>query len=518
MGQYINYSGLIVAGVGFFLTRFTVTLAFYEDPQRFYLLGVMPLALGLGLAAFGVALTVADVDPELVQRTAIWCVVGLITMLVLVVLTLFGSIEGRVDVNAVRSQAYLSNFLIGGSVGGTLTGLYAARNRQQRSALKQQTNRLVTLNRILRHEVLNAVTAIKGYVQVDPNEHPEAMTVIEDRSTDIEETIEEVKYLTRRADDTYSSGETLALAEAIHQSVEVVSGRHPDATVAVGDIPKGLTVRANERLTQVFTQLLENAVVHGKDVTPEVAVETTPVDVIISVSDDGVGLPTKQRQLLETGAIEEFDDPTTGFGLNVVRLLVESYDGSIETDVGDLGTTVMITLPRPTSDRSEQVPSRGDLTGVRPLAPHLVVSLLAALLAGIPYGIASNLLGGSVAGIGVFYGTASPVVGWLTHEFHSVVFGFVYVGLLSVALEHYSKSLLTYLSVGIGWSLVLWTVAAGLIAPIWLRLLGVPAPLPGFSIRLLVSHVVWGVSLSFLTAAGYKYNTEWIERAAAFSD
>jgi two-component system OmpR family sensor kinase len=516
MGRYLNYSGLVIAGVGFFLTRFTVTLALYEDPVRFYLLGVVPLALGLGLAAFGVAVTVAEIDTRLVQTTALWCVIGLGTMLLLVALTLVGSIEGRLDAAAVRSQAYLSNFLIGGSVGGTLTGLYAARNREQRSALEQQANRLVTLNRILRHEVLNAVTAIKGYVHVDPNEHPEAMTVIEDRSTDIEETIEEVKYLTRRADDSSSSRETLDLDRAIARSVDVVSDRHPDATVTVEGRSENLRVRANERLTQVFTQLLENAIVHAGDAAPEIHVEATPLDVTVRISDNGSGLPQTQQRLLETGAIEEFDDPTTGFGLNVVRLLVESYDGSIETDVSGPGTTVLVTLPRARSERAEQIPNRGDLRGVRPLAPHLVVSFMAAVLAGIPYGIASNLLGGSVAGIGVFYGTASPLIGWLTHEFHSVVFGFVYVGLLSVALEQYAESLVTYLGVGIGWSLVLWAGAAGVIAPVWLRLLGIPAPLPSFSARLLVSHLAWGVSLSLFTAFGYRYVIDWLKGVPSF--
>ena len=142
MGRRIHYSGFVVAGIGFFLTRFTVTLAIYESPLRFYLAGVVPLALGLGLAAFGVALAVADVEASLVRTTAVWCVVGFLTMLVLVVLTLLGSTGGMSNVEAIRSRTYLSNFLIGGSVGGTLTGLYAARNRQQRSELQQQTNRL----------------------------------------------------------------------------------------------------------------------------------------------------------------------------------------------------------------------------------------------------------------------------------------------------------------------------------------------------------------------------------------
>jgi two-component system OmpR family sensor kinase len=508
MGRYVNYSGLVIAGVGFFLTRFTVTLALYEDPVQFYLSGVVPLVLGLGLAAFGIALTVADVDPALVRTTALWCVVGAGTMLVLVALTLFGSTGGAVDVAVIRSQAYLSNFLIGGSVGGTLTGLYAARNREQRSALEQQANRLVTLNRILRHEVLNAVTAIRGYTQVDPQDHPEAMEVIEDQSTDIQQTIEEVKYLTRRTGGSENAGAPLDLEASLEAAISTVEDRHPDVSVDLEAVPPGLTVSANDRLAQVFVHLLENAVIHGDDDQPAITVDCTTTSVSVTVSDSGAGLPANQQRLLETGAIEEFDDPTTGFGLNVVRLLVESYGGSITTAVDSSGTDVTVVLPRVQSDFA-QGPNRQDLASVRPLTPHLSVSFVAAIVAGIPYGIASALLGGSVAGIGVFYGTVSPVVGWLTHEFHSVVFGFVYVGLLSVALERYRDSLVTYVGVALAWCLVLWVGAAGVVAPVWLRLLDIPASIPNLSGRLLVSHLAWGLSLGVLTALGYRYMTRW---------
>jgi two-component system OmpR family sensor kinase len=514
MGRYVNYSGLVIAGIGFFLTRFTVTLALYEDPVQFYLSGVIPLVLGLGLAAFGVALTVADVDPALVRTTALWCVIGAGTMFVLVVLTLVGSAQGAVDLDVARSQAYLSNFLIGGSVGGTLTGLYAARNREQRSAVEQQANRLVTLNRILRHEVLNAVTAIRGYTQVDPVEHPEAMEVIESQSTDIQQTIEEVKYLTRRAGASGGAGDPLDLAPILEQSIETVEDRHSDVSVTLEDVPGGLAVHANDRLGQVFTQLLDNAVIHGNDDTPVVRIEATSAAVAVTVRDEGPGLPENQRRLLETGAIEAFDDPTAGFGLNVVRLLVESYGGSIDTKIDDTGTDITVTLPR-VVDSSDPGPNRRDLASVQPLAPHLAVSFVVAILAGIPYGIAAVSLGGSVAGIGVFYGTASPVVGWLTHEFHSVVFGFVYVGLLSVALERYRNSLGTYLGVALVWCLFLWVVAAGLVAPTWLRLLDIPATIPNLSGRLLVSHLAWGLSLGLLTALGYRYMTRWLTRKSS---
>jgi signal transduction histidine kinase len=510
MGSRVNYSALVIAGIGFFLTRFTVTLAF-EDPVRFYLAGVVPLALGLGLAAFGVALAVADVEPSLVRTTAVWCVIGAGTMLGLVVLTLLGSTSGGVpEFAAVRSQVYLSNFLIGGSIGGTLTGLYASRTRRQRDELRQQSNRLQVLNRILRHEVLNAVTVIRGYATTGPDDS-EARERIEEYSASIERTIEEVKHFTRTAGPTETATTAVNLGEHLGASVESVRERFPAVDISVENPSEDLTVRADERLSEVFVPLLENAVVHtGDSPTVDVTVATTASSVRVSITDDGPGLPDRQRELLETGAIEEFDDPESGFDLNVVRLLVENYGATIETDV-DGGTTVTVVLTRVGGETGFE-PSRSQLSGVRPAAPHLVVTLGAAILAGIPYGVAAEQLGGSVAAIGVFYGIQNPVVGWLTHEFHSAVFAFVFAGIVSLTPPRYRNHVPAYVAIGVAWALILWTVAAGFVAPIWLNLLGTPAPVPTFSEVLLVSHLCWGVSLGLFAALGYEHITPWLAR------
>ena len=514
MGTRVNYGGLVIAGIGFFLTRFTVTLAIYEDPVQFYLAGVVPLALGLGLSAFGVALAVADVEASLVRTTAAWCAVGAATMLVLVVLTLLGSTTGDMPAfETIRSRTYLSNFLIGGSVGGTLTGLYAARNRRHQGELHQQTYRLAVLNRLLRHEILNAVTVIRGYATIDDASR-DARSVIEEHANAIERTIEEVKYLTWSAGTHATTTDAVDLGACLVESVAAVEERHPDATIVVGSLPETLPVRANERLEQVFVHLLENAVVHTTDDAPvEVSVSTTPSTVRISVGDDGPGLPGKQRALLERGEIGEFDDPGAGFGLNVVRLLVESYGGSIETEVGS-GTTVTVVLRRTEAPDTALRATQSGLVGVRPAIPHLVVTLGAALLAGVVFGIVAESLGGSVSGIGVFYGTErpNPVVGWFTHEFHSVVFGFVFAGLVSMVPPRYRTRLWAHVTIGTGWGLVLWLVAAGVVSPIWLQLLGISASIPSLSIMSFATHLAWGASLGLFTAWGYAHVTPRLAR------
>ncbi|MGQ4554380.1 ATP-binding protein [Halobellus sp. GM3] len=514
MATQVNYSGLVIAGLGFFLTRFTVTLSIYETPVRFYLAGVVPLSLGLGLAAFGVALTVVDVEASLVRTTARWCCIGAGGMFVLVVLTLFGTSPGGFpDFSTVRSQTYLSNFLIGGSAGGTLIGLYAARNREQRSELRHQTYRLEVLNRLLRHEVLNSVSVIRGYASMSAAENLDAETIIKERADTIDETIDEVRYLTKRI-GAETDSVPVDLGECLRESIAETRENHPNATVSLDIHDREITVRATERLNHVFGHLLENAIVHAPTTDPavEVSTATTTTSARVSVSDNGAGLPETQRRILEEGEIQEFDDPGSGFGLNIVRLLIESVGGAIETDVGEDGTTITVVLPLTAKRSLGFEPSRTRLTGVRPAAPHLLVTLGAALVAGVAYGVAGSQLGGSIAAIGVFYGIENVTVGWLTHQFHSVVFGFMFSGIVSVTPARYQNSVGAYVTVAIAWALCLWAVAAGMIAPVWLRLLGVSAQIPNVSVPLLLNHLVWGITLGVLTALGYRYLTPRMTR------
>lgn len=515
MARHLNYSGLLIAGIGFFGTRFTVTLATYDQPLRYGLANIFPLGLGLGLAAFGVALTVADVEGWFVRTTALWCAIGAGTMLLLIFVSILGTTPSQVSaLEVIRSQSTYANIIIGGSVGGTLTGLYAGHNRRQQRSLRRQTDRLEMLNRMVRHEVLNAVAVIRGFTETADFDETEVMTAIDEESRTIQRSIENVKRLTHGPGTAGSKTRQLDLKSRLEAGIERVSERYPNAEFSVSADNPDLSVRADEYLEDVFVNLLENAIEYSSEESPSVriTVTATQTEARLSIQDEGPGLPYIQRQLLETGEIQRYDDPGSGFGLNLVRLLVEGYGGSIETDV-DNGTTITVALPRAEPSTFGVQASDTSLAGVRPNAPQLVVVLGASLLAGIAYGIVSEQLGGSIAAIGVFYGVPDPIIGWLTHEFHSLVFGFVFVGLVSLAPVHYRESAWTFLVIGLAWGLVLWTVAAGFIAPAWLVLLGREATIPTFQGYLLLSHLAWGLTLGVLTVGGYRYALPLIGKA-----
>jgi len=266
-------------------------------------------------------------------------------------------------------------------------------------------------------------------------------------------------------------------------------------------VPADLQVRANTMLDNLVAHLVENAVVYNDSDSPrvEVAVTDTTDTVTISVSDNGPGLPERQLDLLERGEIGSYEDRSTGFGLDLVRLLVRSYGGRTEATVSDDGTTITLTLPRISTDGGVVQPASEEVYGLSPRRIGLAVgaSVVAAVVMGVPY----QLLSGSVPVIGALYGVRNALVGWITHGFHSVVFGLVYAALVQSVPDGVSERT-RYYGVALGWSLALWLVAAGVIMPAWLSLVGIEATLPNLSALTLVGHLLWGGSLAVLYSAG----------------
>jgi signal transduction histidine kinase len=107
------------------------------------------------------------------------------------------------------------------------------------------------------------------------------------------------------------------------------------------------------RITQVLRNLIGNAIKYspeGGEIT--VSGRTTPGDVIISVRDQGKGVPPADlphvfdRFFRGSDAITK-RTPGTGLGLYLARIFVESHGGRIwaESD-GKTGSTFSFSLPR----------------------------------------------------------------------------------------------------------------------------------------------------------------------------
>ncbi len=108
--------------------------------------------------------------------------------------------------------------------------------------------------------------------------------------------------------------------------------QHPETTIRYCGRP--VTVRANDLLPEIFTNLIGNSIKFGEpDVEITVRVEEQDGMVLVSIEDTGPGIPDPLKPALfsrfQKGKSKRSGK---GLGLYIVRMLVERYGGSIRVE------------------------------------------------------------------------------------------------------------------------------------------------------------------------------------------
>jgi signal transduction histidine kinase len=121
------------------------------------------------------------------------------------------------------------------------------------------------------------------------------------------------------------------------------------ADVAVESaIPAGLPlVDMDERLSQVFRNLLENAIQHsprGGQVRVEAALSGEPGLLEIRVSDEGPGFPPGEEARLFDPFFTKRPGGT-GLGLSIVKRIVQEHGGRVGPARARAGATMLVRLP-----------------------------------------------------------------------------------------------------------------------------------------------------------------------------
>jgi two-component system OmpR family sensor kinase len=501
-----EYGGQIVAGLGFVITRFFVAEAVVISGGPLAVAATVgSLVVGLALTIAGVALAVGAFSSPYVADISRGCLLGVGAVTAALALTVAAAGVDMVGA-AIGTRLLVANVLLAGAVGGMLNGHRKASLRRRRTTIMRGANRARFINRLLRHEVLNAATIIDGHAELlrgDGADRDRSVDAIRRGAARIESTVNGVGTI---ADDP--ADESIPLAAAVHGAVDSVTADEtldcavsteglvpvdgsdpasPDAGTDPANRDGPLTVRADDRLSLVFERLIEHAAdVRGAErVRIEAAAERHAVSV--TIADDGSALSDRQRDVLERGSFPEYDDPTNGFALQAASLLLGEYDGSIRVDDGD-EPRITVRLPRTNVDAAAAT------VGVE--YPALRRAVAAGLGAGVVMGGLYWATSDALPVIGALYGVESVAVGWITHLFHSVVFALLFVaGASRSGLGSRVNRPLGASVAGLAWGVTLWLVAAGLIMPLWLRGVGVPATLPNLPRIGLVGHGLWGVTL-----------------------
>ena len=136
------------------------------------------------------------------------------------------------------------------------------------------------------------------------------------------------------------------LAQRILKSVFATSSKKPEAEV-IGDIP--VIWGDQDRLTQVITNLVENAIRHGeglKRLEIETEEHDETVGVAVRVIDSGPGIPADQRARVFSRFWRSGPGAGSGLGMFIVKGVVKLHEGEIliEDETGG-GARITVWIP-----------------------------------------------------------------------------------------------------------------------------------------------------------------------------
>lgn len=242
---------------------------------------------------------------------------------------------------------------VGWSVGagpGALVGYYYDRLGRSLSRERDLTNRLTVLQRVLRHNLRNEVTMIRGAAEdvrrmVDDEAIEGKLDVVVRHSDRVTRLSEQSGRLTRvwQTDGV-----------VVHDAGGVVDDardwfrrNHPDVPLAA-DSPDGCRFVAHPDIGLAVREALDNAATHNDEVEVSLSVrddEGAAGVTTIEVEDTGSGIPLSELRPLRSGA-ERPMAHTSGLGLWLVYWLVELSGGELDVGrEGGAGTTVELRLP-----------------------------------------------------------------------------------------------------------------------------------------------------------------------------
>lgn len=205
---------------------------------------------------------------------------------------------------------------------------------------RRRNQRLAVLHRILRHNLRNEMTVIRGHAGQLEDEHS---AVIEDSATRVIDLSDKAARVERMATGEEDMTQ-IALDDAVVDAVRSLEREYPETTFTVAELP---AASCRSPVASAIYNLVENAAKHNTNPDPEVRIEATRggETVRISIMDNGPGIPSIEREVLRNGSETPLHHGS-GIGLWLVNWAVGTVGGSIEFTGNDpTGNVVTLRVP-----------------------------------------------------------------------------------------------------------------------------------------------------------------------------
>jgi PAS domain S-box len=222
-------------------------------------------------------------------------------------------------------------FIVG--VGIDITGRIQAED-----SLREANRKLNLLSSITRHDILNKIMTIKGYLAVaGEKESDEELADYLEQLRNAADAIERQIEFTRQYDQiAVNEPEWISLFDLLEEI--------DDSLLPITAVCDPVLIYAEPMIGKVFTNLYDNALRHAEGATGiTIRCQETDAGLLISWEDDGPGIPYDQKEkVFESGFGRH-----TGFGLFLVSEILDITGITIsETGVPGEGARFDIQVPK----------------------------------------------------------------------------------------------------------------------------------------------------------------------------
>jgi PAS domain S-box-containing protein len=242
------------------------------------------------------------------------------------------------------------------AAGGAITGATMALRGAARRA--RQTPSGIEIVSTVSHELRSPLTSVKGYTglllnrwdRLQDEQKREMLEQVNHDADRVKRLIDELLDISRlETGRLHLHRQMVDLSDVVATVIAKVTMEYPslEATVTFPhDVPE---VYADpDKLTQVLTNLVENACKYASPVGLTISAELLGGEVAIAVSDRGEGIPPSDLpKVFDKFFRRDLGRPTgSGLGLWISRGLVQVHGGNLTaSSAPGLGTTFRFTLP-----------------------------------------------------------------------------------------------------------------------------------------------------------------------------
>lgn len=222
---------------------------------------------------------------------------------------------------------------------GTLTGIVCV--AKDISERKQAEERAEFLHSLLRHDLGNKLQVIRGNLQLlEEIDLPEGMDErLEHAVNGIDEAtelIQNVRMLNQLEGEIDHEPVTLnvVVKEAIDRHEDL--RRQRDMEIE-NDVVDPVTVEAGPILKELFSNLIENSLVHSEGSTLRLSADEREETVVVTVEDDGKGIPDDLKDKILEKGFSGTGSTGSGLGMHLAERIARTYDGDFAVEDSEMG-------------------------------------------------------------------------------------------------------------------------------------------------------------------------------------